>query len=155
MHLPLGLAQLARWAPEVARETDEPSKLLAVERRSGALQTADFWDRYSSDWKPIRVWVPSQKGLLADPPHLHRRAVVTRSMVRPVPAQISRGPDTASGPLCCGVIVSAPSRGVSCSLGRVVGSPVATKCASLCEPSQKGLFFDAPHRHSVALVTVP
>jgi hypothetical protein len=34
---------------------------------------------------PILVWVPSQYGLLAEPPHRHSAAFWARSMVRPVP----------------------------------------------------------------------
>ena len=35
--------------------------------------------------KPIRLWVPSQNGLLPEFPHLHSTARSIRSSARPVP----------------------------------------------------------------------
>src|SRR5215813_750237 len=100
----------------------------------------------------MRACVPSQKGLLREPPQRHSRALVTRSTVRPVPAQISAEPDTASGPFICGEITSAPPRLSSGSLGLVSGSPLAMNPIALWLSSQKGLFLEAPQRHNVARI---
>ena len=75
-------------------------------------------------------------------------------IVRPVPLITSRLPVTASGPLGAGATMTSPSRAASAVTSPVAGSPVATKPASLCEPSQYGLFFDAPQRQSVARVPI-
>src|SRR5207248_5497488 len=103
-----------------------------------------------SDLKPIFECVPSQKGLLALPPQRQRYADVTRATARPVPLMISRLPRTLRGPLACGSIASTPSRAGSMSVLPLGGSPLALKPASRCEPSQYGLFLDAPQRHKVA-----
>src|SRR5262245_27583037 len=100
----------------------------------------------------MRACVQSQKGLLREPPQRHSRALVTRSTVRPVPAQISTEPDTASGPFICGVITSVPHLLSSGSLGFVSGSPLAVKPIALWLSSQKGLFLEAPQRQSVARI---
>jgi hypothetical protein len=94
--------------------------------------------------------VPSQKGLLAEPPQRHRRAAVTRSTVRPVPAQSSRLPRTRRGPFFWRRMSSTPPRAARGSERRVAGSPVATKPMLLWLPSQKGLFWEAPQRQRVA-----
>jgi hypothetical protein len=78
----------------------------------------------------MRVWVPSQKGLLALPPQRHSRACVRRATTRPVPLVISRLPRTCSGPSSCGSISSGPFRTGSMSPAEVAGSPVAAKPAS-------------------------
>jgi hypothetical protein len=62
---------------------------------------------------------------------------------------ISMLPRTCRGPLISGSIASGPSRTASMSAFPVAGSPLATNLMSLCEPSQNGLCFEAPQRHSV------
>ena len=42
----------------------------------------------------MRAWVPSQKGFVPEPPQRQSRAVSARKTVRPVPEQISSGPET-------------------------------------------------------------
>src|SRR6185369_8465805 len=102
------------------------------------------------DVNPIRAWVPSQKGLFALPPQRHRRACCTRATTRPVPLMISKLPRTCSGPSVCGSTLSGPLRTASMSAAPVGGSPLAAKFTSWCEPSQYGLFLEAPQRHNVA-----
>jgi hypothetical protein len=112
-------------------------------------------DRCYGALKPMRACVPSQKGLLREPPQRQSRTLARRSIVRPVPAQTSTDPDTANGPLVCGVMRSVPPLAASGWLALVSGSPLATKRIALWLSSQKGLFFEAPHRHSVARVMRP
>ena len=78
----------------------------------------------------MRACVPSQKGLFREPPQRQSRALAKRSTVHPVPAQTSTEPDTASGPLVCGVMRSVPPLTANGSLARVAGSPLATKPAA-------------------------
>ena len=99
---------------------------------------------------PILAWVLSQYGLVDECPQRHRRVLASFMTVRPVPLRTSRLPETARGPLRCGLISNSPSLTSSGSKAAALGSPVATKPAVLCEPSQKGLFFEAPQRQSVA-----
>ena len=97
----------------------------------------------------MRACVPSQNGLVLLPPHRQSCADSSRATTRPVPEMISMLPRTCSGPSVSGVTSSGPSRTDSMSALPVGGSPLAAKFTSWCEPSQNGLFFEAPQRHSV------
>src|SRR5258708_6502038 len=98
--------------------------------------------------KPTFACEPSQNGLFCEWPHRHSASPAVRFTVRPVPEQISRFPLTRSGPLRCGRICNGPSRTSRAGVSPVAGSPEARKPAALWEPSQNGLFFEAPQRHS-------
>ena len=100
--------------------------------------------------KPMRECVPSQNGFVALPPQRQSRACVTHATTRPVPLVISRLPRTCSGPSSSGSIASGPLRAASDCTSPVAGSPLAANLTSWCEPSQNGLLFEAPQRHSVA-----
>ena len=65
------------------------------------------------DLKPFLLWVPSQKGLLEEPPHRHRKVSVPRVTVRPVPEQTSSGPSILSGPFGRSVTLRGPLRTAS------------------------------------------
>ena len=103
----------------------------------------------SYERKPMRAWVPSQNGLFLLPPQRHSRADSRRATTRPVPLMISMLPRSCSGPSVVRRDRSGPSRTGSMSALPVAGSPLAAKLTSWCEPSQNGLFFDAPQRQSV------
>ena len=81
------------------------------------------------DLKPMRLWLPSQYGLLADCPQRQNAAPVPRLMVLPVPVTTSTGPATRKGPLVMGVMVTGPLRIVSAALSFAATSPVATNPA--------------------------
>ena len=51
-----------------------------------------------ADLKPMRLWLPSQYGLLAEAPQRHSHVSVVRLIVRPVPLTSSSAPLTLSGP---------------------------------------------------------
>ena len=99
--------------------------------------------------KPILACVPSQYGLLPDAPQRHRTDFSVCSIVWPVPQQISRWPSIWMGPLGNDVTATFPARSLIGSNGFAGTSPVAAKFAPTCDPSQYGLFCDAPQRHSV------
>src|SRR5215469_2870568 len=127
--------------------TDDGAMHAVLQRSRSRLVRAPY---ESVDLKPIFACVPSQNGLLPLPPQRHSRAWVTRATTRPVPEVISRLPRTRRGPSVSGSTESTPSRTASMSVFPESGSPEAVNFTSLWEPSQKGLFFDAPQRQSVA-----
>ena len=86
--------------------------------------------------KPFSAWVPSQKGLVLEPPHRQSSTCTVLPNVRPVPLTSSAAPFTSRGPSRIGVISSAPSRGSSGENGCVGGSPVASNLIVACVPSQ-------------------
>ena len=89
-----------------------------------------------SDLNPFRRWESSQKGLLDEPPQRHNFTYFVRVTVRPVPEQISIGPLSLSGPFFTGLSCSSPPRSDSGSEETVLGSPVASNAASMCELSR-------------------
>src|SRR5262249_12320196 len=80
--------------------------------------------------KPMRAWVPSQKGLVLLPPQRQSFACVTRATTRPVPLVISRLPRTRRGPSTSGSIARGPSRCASMAASPVGGSPLAANFTS-------------------------
>jgi hypothetical protein len=56
--------------------------------------------------KPVRLWAPSQNGLLEDWPHRHNEITVrpARPNTAPVGSKISKSPSMRMGPLFWGVI---------------------------------------------------
>src|SRR5690349_6336817 len=56
----------------------------------------------SAAWKPILLWVPSQKGLVTDAPHRHNANLGPRPLIStllPLTSSISSSPSTRYGPL--------------------------------------------------------
>ena len=56
---------------------------------------------------PVRLWLPSQKGLLADCPHRHSEITVRPARPKALPAgsRISNSPSMRRGPLLLQVIL--------------------------------------------------
>jgi hypothetical protein len=69
--------------------------------------------------KPIRLWLPSQKGLLAEWPQRHREITVRppNPNTWPEASQISNSPSIRNGPLLRGVILVGIVRIVACLQG--------------------------------------
>ena len=61
------------------------------------------WGLTHYDLKPMRAWLPSQKGLVLLAPQRHSRADSMRATTRPVPLMISMLPRTCSGPSVSGI----------------------------------------------------
>ena len=49
--------------------------------------------------KPFVLWEPSQNGLFADAPHLHKETPLGFSIMEPSAMVITQGPETFAGPL--------------------------------------------------------
>ena len=89
--------------------------------------------------KPILLWVPSQNGLLSEPPHRHRAARSREVTSSPAPLRISTGPLTMYGPSVPTVIVTAgwtapPSTGYS---DDVMSAPYAAGAAPDDQPDDE------------------
>src|SRR5438876_6209353 len=64
----------------------------------------------SAAWKPILLWVPSQNGLVTDPPHRHsanRGPFPLVSTLLPLTSTNSTSPSTRYGPLGLMLILTA------------------------------------------------
>src|SRR5713226_4651597 len=61
---------------------------------------------WTSSWKPTVLWLPSQKGLLAEWPQRQRLILVRPARPNGFPSgsTISKSPSTRRGPLWAGVI---------------------------------------------------
>jgi len=98
--------------------------------------------------KPIRLWLPSQNGLLSEDPHRHRAARSSELTSSPAPLRISIGPLTMYGPSAPTVIVTGgwtapPSTGYS---DDVMSAPYAAGAEpdDRPEPAQVPEYDEAP-----------
>lgn len=57
---------------------------------------------------PFRLWLPSQKGLLAEPPHLHKETPLGFSIVDPSARVKTQGPENLIGPFVTTVAFNVP-----------------------------------------------
>src|ERR1700719_2777531 len=88
-----------------------PNNMFSKRRRSAAASRfyeedplSDFFTANSAPWNPMRLWVPSQNGLLTDPPQRHKEnaGLPVRSNLLPLASTKSTEPSGAStryGPL--------------------------------------------------------
>ncbi len=101
----------------------------------------------------IDLWVPSQNGLFADPPH-RQGAPETPSALVPAAPRISTGPRTRIGPCGAGETSNESGSPPACGLRRLSTIvPASVNPASRCESSQNGLSFECPQRQRAARVS--
>lgn len=100
------------------------------------------------------MWLPSRNGLLFDSPQRHGATWSPYQAFRPLPALMVSWPASNRGPSVNGLIASFPPPGPA-SAPRSPTDPESRNPACSWLLSQKGLFFECPHRHRAARNLTP